>query len=466
MSAYLIWQKRDLWMRAAVKPSIVGFLFLLMSIAIWLVASLVSVQLASQLAVIAMFGTVIWSILGPDISRVIRFPLLFAFLAVPFGEFLIPPMMNWTAYFAVWALQITGIPVIREGLYFSLPSGNFEVIEACSGIRFLLVTVVLGLYFAHSTYNSWTKRGIFLALTGITVIIANWLRAYLVVLTAHYTDMKFGQGQSHIYLGWVLFLVVIALVFWFGRRYEDIGDDPMLSSNEIAKSWVKAKGQQLSDVIIASTVTLIVILSGPSLLDFGRERLSAGIPCPHLPVAKGDWLGPQSVGFGYRPVFVGASNVLEGRYSHGGQVVEIFSVVYSNQQQGSELIGWKNQLFDASVWRELKREKISPIRLPGAARISAQSVLITNNKQRLLLWYWYDIGGTITLSAEAAKIRQAWNMVAGRGKGDALLVLATPVTDRDITDMSKPIEQFLRDNFAGMTNCLRPKVNEDLECVF
>ena len=59
---------------------------------------------------------------GWQVARQLMFPLGFLYLAVPFGEFLVPTMIDWTADFTVHALQLTGIPVFREGQNFVIPS--------------------------------------------------------------------------------------------------------------------------------------------------------------------------------------------------------------------------------------------------------------------------------------------------------------------------------------------------------
>ena len=42
---------------------------------------------------------------GDASGKVLLFPLAFLFFAVPFGEFLVPPLMDWTADFAAVAMQ-------------------------------------------------------------------------------------------------------------------------------------------------------------------------------------------------------------------------------------------------------------------------------------------------------------------------------------------------------------------------
>ena len=92
--------------------------------------------------------------LGTGVARAILFPLMFLFFSVPFGEFMVPRMMDWTANFVVWALQVTGVPVHREGLQFVIPSGNWAVIDECSGIRYLMASFMVGALFAYLNYRS------------------------------------------------------------------------------------------------------------------------------------------------------------------------------------------------------------------------------------------------------------------------------------------------------------------------
>ena len=50
-------------------------------------------------------------------------------------------LMKWTADFTVTALQLSGIPVFRDGtFFFTIPSGNWSIVEGCSGVRYLIAS--------------------------------------------------------------------------------------------------------------------------------------------------------------------------------------------------------------------------------------------------------------------------------------------------------------------------------------
>ena len=91
-----------------------------------------------------MVPCVVAALFGWRWVRALAFPLAFLFFAVPFGEFLVPTLIEWTADFTVAALAASGIPVYREANNFVIPSGRWSVVEACSGIRYLIASVMLG----------------------------------------------------------------------------------------------------------------------------------------------------------------------------------------------------------------------------------------------------------------------------------------------------------------------------------
>jgi exosortase len=122
------------------------------------------------------------------------FPLLFLFFAVPVGDFLLPRLMEWTADFTVQALRLTGIPVFREGQNFVIPSGNWSVVEACSGIRYLIASLTVRTLYAYLTYTSLKRRLTFILVSLLVPILANWFRAYMIVMLGHLSGNKLATG--------------------------------------------------------------------------------------------------------------------------------------------------------------------------------------------------------------------------------------------------------------------------------
>jgi EpsI family protein len=93
-----------------------------------------------------------------------------------------------------------------------------------------------------------------------------------------------------------------------------------------------------------------------------------------------------------------------------------------------------------------------------------RSLLIGNGRQRLQLWYWYDIGGALTSGPRTAKIRQAWNLITGNRQGDALVVLATPVDNLDTRIDADVLRAFVTDHLDRLKQCLRPGIDKHPFC--
>ena len=127
----------------------------------WLLGELGTVNALSQFSFVAMLVLAVPAVIGTRAARRIAFPLAFLFFAVPAGEFVMPQLMEWTADITVTALRLTGIPVFREGQNFVIPTGSWSVVEACSGVRYLIASLVIGTLYAYLTYRSTSRRLVF-----------------------------------------------------------------------------------------------------------------------------------------------------------------------------------------------------------------------------------------------------------------------------------------------------------------
>ena len=129
--------------------------------------------------------------------------------------------MEHTADFTVAALRLTGIPVYREGQFFTIPTGSWSVVEACSGLRYLIASVTVGVLYAYLTYRSPARRAAFVAASIVVPIVANWVRAYMIVMIGHLSGMKYAVGVDHLIYGWVFFGIVMLLLFWIGSFWRE-----------------------------------------------------------------------------------------------------------------------------------------------------------------------------------------------------------------------------------------------------
>ena len=198
ISLWLIWRERGRLALLTPAPWWPALLLLAACGFGWLLASLGDVQVVRQYAFVAMSPVTAVIVLGWQMARQLTFPLLFLLFAVPFGDIFIDPLINLTANFTAAAVEMTGIPILRQGNNFSLPSGDWSVVEACSGVRYLISSVTLGCLYAYLTYRSWQRRLLFVLVSIGVPILANGLRAFMIVMIGHFSGMQLAVGVDHL----------------------------------------------------------------------------------------------------------------------------------------------------------------------------------------------------------------------------------------------------------------------------
>jgi len=135
ISAWLIWRRRHAVAALDLRPGFLALPLLALAGFGWLLGQLAGAGVVQQYALVITIPLLVWAILGREVVRALFFPLFFLLLAVPFGEFLLPVLIEHTADFTVFALRLTGIPVYREGAFLTIPSGSWSVsiLSSCSG---------------------------------------------------------------------------------------------------------------------------------------------------------------------------------------------------------------------------------------------------------------------------------------------------------------------------------------------
>ena len=90
------------------------------------------------------------------------FPLFYAIFLVPAGDGLVPPLQTITAWMCLALLHLSSMCPRRSTACSSRRrAGWFKVAEACSGAKFLIAMIALGVLVAHLGFRSWWRRAAF-----------------------------------------------------------------------------------------------------------------------------------------------------------------------------------------------------------------------------------------------------------------------------------------------------------------
>ena len=442
----LVWRRRRALAALQPSPDALGLVVLALAGAAWLAGYAGEVLVVKQLALVAMIWGVVLGVLGRDVSRAIAFPLGFLLLGVPMGEVLIPPLMRWTADFTVTALRLSGIPVFRDGtFFFSIPSGDWSIVEGCSGVRYLIASFTVGVLFAYLSYRKIWKRLLFAALSIGVPIVANGMRAYLIVIIAHLSNNRLAHGVDHFIYGWVFFGIVMLLLFWIGSfwRDADTGAEP---ATFVANGSARSSG---SPRLVAYAATgLALVAAGPAYAayldrDESLERsVALSIPAP---TGAAGWVADPVPFTDWRPRYDPASAMVFQVYRKGDREVALHLGYYRHQRRGSQLVSTTNIMVVQKhpIWTNVGESWIADASGPGTFTVR-QSQLRSIMGQRILIWDWFRIAGHDLIDPYLAKALLAWEKLARRGDDGTAIILATPYTD-PTQPPAATLQEFMRD---------------------
>lgn len=422
ISMWLCWSQRSTYFKFVPQISWLALIALILNGFLWLVADVISVQIVKQIAVIGMLISGFWMILGNRITFAILFPLSYLFFMVPIGSDLIEPLMEFTATSSVYLIRLSGIPVLREGMNLSLTSGNWTVAEACSGINYLIASVSLGFVYAYITFSTYWKRALFLVLAVIIPILANGVRAYLIVMLGHFSNMTLAVGVDHIIYGALFFGLIMLLLFYVSSHFADA---PIYSNQMV--SYLPELNATFSNQSFIVALILIAGLSFvyPQSSTFLANQQQTPVNQQKLEAAltqKG-WQLVENPNWHWSPQFEGINAEAMLYFSNGQSTFGIYEASFEETAQGSgELVNSQHLLLtkaQSQHWKSLKNTSI-PLK-----NLAVDEMILSNEQQHLIILRWYQIGSHNTNNPYKAKIFQLLKRLRNDDDIESQVVLFT-----------------------------------------
>jgi exosortase A len=458
IALWLIWRQRAALALQLPSPSPWLLLPFALLVLMWLVGQLVAVNAVTQLAATALLVLTVPLLLGLRVALVILFPLTYLFFAVPIGEFMIPTLMQGTADFTVAALRLSGIPVYREGLQFMIPSGSWSVVEACSGVRYLMASFMVGSLFAYLNYTSTKRRFIFALVSLAVPILANWLRAYMIVMLGHLSGNQIAVGADHLVYGWVFFGVVITIVFMIGARWSE-EPAPLPAAGPVRPQGMAVARRPWGLAVAAAALAAVPQLA-LNLIDRGESTAEPRLALSAAPASS--WRIVPTDAASFKPTFRNPSAELLARFVADDSTppVGVYLGYYRRQDANRKLVSSENVLVTMQdrQWNAVASQ-VRSVALDGGRTIEVRETTLlqlgsasATERERLVVWQAYWINGTLTANDHAAKLLGAWHRLLGRGDDGAAIVLYAPDSEGKPADAA--LKRFASANLAAIEQAL------------
>ena len=444
IAAWLIWQRREVLSELEPQAWWPGIVLVGGALFLWLLGSLAGVNTAGQLGAVAAMQAAVLALLGPRVVWAMFFPLVYLTFLVPFGDEFVPLLQMVTADLVIALTHLSGIEAQIEGVFIDTPVGLFEVAEACSGVKFLVAMLALGVLVAQTCFVRWKRRAVFLTAALALPIAANALRAWGTIAIAQVKGIEFAEGFDHIFYGWVFFaLVVLALLAGAWRWFDRSPEEPPVSLAEVRSAAIPAALERLGGMSAnRALAALLAVAAGFAAWHSVASGLEADVPREiSLPQVAGWQQVEYSPQVAWRPRAGGADHRLLGRYQDAeGREVDVFLALYAAQDEGREASApGEGALVPGSPWRWLEHGE------PRADALSDWYFAL--GSVRRLAQTHYRSGSMTTGSAARLKIAAMRDRLLLRSRPTTMLILSSE--RRGQNDPAADIAAFRRSIGAG-----------------
>ncbi|MUH73690.1 exosortase A [Psychrosphaera haliotis] len=422
--------------------------------ACWLVSELAQINLLAQLSLMAIIPFVVWTLYGFKALWQLKSALLFLFLAVPAGDFLIPHLQQITAALSIAMIEFFGIPVYSDGLYISIPAGNFLVAEACSGIRFLISSITIAVFYALLYIDSY-KRRVVMILSGVLVpILANGMRVFMIIVIAHLGNMEAATGFDHIVYGWVFFSFVMIMLIWLGNALCDQTSSQFnspVTNQPLTNSPVTNKPRPLAYAVVAVALSIapftqyLITQAQPVVGQQSQNAGSAEGANAEKVQSINDLykIGAGQNSASHWAVYFPTADNIQVAALPSNNKVTAYKVEYVTEGGDKELINFENRLFNPDRW-SLKSQRKVPLTI-NRQTVTVQHTKIVNlgTKQRNILLV-YKTGEFTSANQWQIKGHQVINKLLQTDFGGQALIISAEQTEVSEAQLLEYFSQFIQ----------------------
>lgn len=411
-------------------PSWLGPLTLLVSAAFLLVAVLAAFQAAGHYGfILALIGTCL-SFLGVSATLLLMPAFIYLFFAIPLPHLvyanLSQELQLLSSTLGVKVLEALGISVYQEGNIIDLGTYKLQVVEACSGLRYLFPLVSFGYLAAYLMRDkAWKRLVVFLSAIPITIGM-NTLRIALIGVTVNLWGPSMAEGFLHQFEGWAVFslcaVILIAeaafLMQGTGHFRFEIFSRPR---GKLVRNPLRHGGPTFAAVTIAALMSFVF---GSGMVEERTEIIPYHPPFASFPITFGDWHAEEQGLTADVLDSLQLSDYWLAEYSKSGATpINLYIAYYATQRIGSSTHSPSNCI-PGGGWR-IDAKTILPITLSTGEHLNVTRMLIRKADVAQIVYFWFSERGRNITETSYAKWYLLQDAITLQRSDGALIRLVT-----------------------------------------
>ncbi|RJQ14918.1 MAG: EpsI family protein [Nitrospiraceae bacterium] len=436
ISFYIIWTKKDRLRNLPLRPdSLRGIPLVLFAGSFFVLGDLAGLNLLQELSSVVIIAGMVLMLMGTTYFRELIFPVAYLLFMVPFlGAFsdkIHWPFQLFSAKLGTGLMELAGIPAFLETQYIVLPGTTLEVAAECSGLRYLISIIAVGIPLAYFTQKTWPRKIILVVMAVFIAVLANSVRVAFVGAWSYYFNAEIVHGPFHIFQGFFVsvigFISLFAGAFVFSRipvarplranPAEDCGKEGLAGMS----------GNSGFDISWACAMVLLLFLGASSFV-FKSGPVPPGKLFSALPFDMGGWRWDGSGAHQPLPFRMeNADEELTRTYQNTSAEEIVLYVGYlESQSQGKELVDYLS--------KKLHRGAVEIRISAGDKMVTVNKTIMNEDHKSYMVSFWYDLNGRKFTDMYKAKIATILDAVTRRSSNGALIMVVSDIKQSDNPD--------------------------------
>lgn len=458
ISAYLIWvQRHQLSFTPQFKSSLLGLTLLLFGLFLFLLGGLATARTIQHYAFILALIGIFTAAFGKQGLKTAAMPLFFLIFMVPFPNFILNNLSSKLQLISSWLgvefIRACDIMVYLEGNVIDLGGYKLQVVDACSGLRYLFPLASLSFLCAYLFKGPfWQKAIVFLSSIPLTIFM-NSFRIGVIGLLVNHWGTEMAEGFLHDFEGWVVFLFCMLLLFvemWLFSRLS--GKKTAFSDLvQLPDEWFNSKpftGFAFNKSVFAVIGMLIVIGGSGQLLRGDDEIIPHRKAFLNFPMQLNAWQGRKDYLEKKYLDVLKLTDYIVANYgtSDNAGVVNFYSAYYASQRKGASVHSPKSCI-PGDGWQITS---FGQRNFPGLTiqdqPLQVNRAVIEKGDYKQLVYYWFQQRGRVMTNEYLVKWYLFQDSITMHRTDGALVRLVTSLDKgQDIELADQRLQAFLHD---------------------
>lgn len=451
LSAWFLWSRKDALKASVGAGQWQAVPLILLGIALLLLGELSAIFVLIQISFLLMLASLVLAYGGSSLLRVAALPVFFLIFAIPLPYF-VDAQFSWqlqmiSSKLGVAFLRLVGTSVFLEGNVIDLGVYKLQVVEACSGLRYLYPLLSIGFLVGYMYQGGLKQRiALFVSTIPITVVM-NSLRIAIVGLLVNQWGSNQADGFLHYFEGWIVFMACLAILLgevWvferFGRKrgLRDVIDLPLIEP-------VQPKNlHKVMNFPFLVSVILLLLASVFVTYVSGREEVSPQrMPLTTFPTSFDGWVARESALSREVEKTLGLDDYVLADYVHPDAGLVNFYVAYYGSQRKGVSPHSPQVCMPGGGWEIISLDKVT-VDVADRSPVEVNRTIIERNGQRQIVYYWFMERGKPVANEYLKKWYLLYDAIMINRTDGALVRITAPVVQGEINEADERIKRFMQ----------------------